>query len=201
MSPTTRRAFVAASALALAGCSGDSDGTTDTPVGTTTPTETDNPAISAVQQQGDLGLTSSAFADGEAIPDRYSRDGENINPPLSVENAPSEAATLTLIVDDPDAVEVAGEVFLHWLVWNSPAETTDIPAGWEPGDAVVGPNDFGNRRYDGPAPPDSEHTYRFKLYALDTSLALPASAEKTTVGEAMQDHVLAQTQLTGTYAP
>ncbi len=118
-----------------------------------------------------------------------------------IANVPEETATLAFIVDDPDAVAVAGEVFLHWLVWNIPANTTDIPADWDPAEAVVGENNFGNRRYDGPAPPDGEHSYRFKCYALDRALELPETASKRGVGEAMRGHVLAQTQLTGTYAP
>ena len=66
---------------------------------------------------------------------------------------------------------------------------------------VVGANDFGNRRYDGPAPPDGEHVYRFKLYALDSALDVADSAGKREVGAAMDGHVLARTQLTGTFAP
>jgi Raf kinase inhibitor-like YbhB/YbcL family protein len=79
--------------------------------------------------------------------------------------------------------------------------TTRSPAGWEPTEAVEGTNDFGNRGYGGPDPPDEPHTYRFKLYALDTTLGLAKSAGKPTVGKAMQGHRLSQTQLTGTYAP
>jgi len=96
---------------------------------------------------------------------------------------------------------VAGEVFDHWLVWNIAANRTEIPADWNASEAVVGENDFGNRRYDGPAPPDGEHTYRFKLFALDTTLDLPETASKREVGSAMDGHVLARTQLTGTFAP
>jgi Raf kinase inhibitor-like YbhB/YbcL family protein len=190
----TRRTVLGAAAVALAGCSGEERTTA-------TPTPGDNPAVGDVQQRGDLRLMSEAFENSGPIPDRYSRDGENLNPPLSVANVPDGAATLALVVDDPDAVAVAGEVFLHWLVWNIPASTTDIPADWTPGEAVVGPNDFGNRRYDGPAPPDGEHTYRFKCFALDRALELPGMANKRDVGTAMDGHVLAQTQLTGTYAP
>lgn len=200
--PTSRRAFVTAAALALAGCSSEgSESPPATTGGTVTPTATENPAIGDVQQRGDITLTSNAFADGAAIPARHSRDGQNVNPPLSIENVPGGAETLTLVVDDPDAVAVAGSVFLHWLVWNVPATRTIIPTDWEPDAAVVGANDFGNRRYDGPDPPDGEHSYRFKLYALDTALDLPASASKREVGAAMAGHILAQTQLTGTFAP
>jgi len=88
---------------------------------------------------------------------------------------------MTLIVDDPDAVEPAGEVWLHWLVWNLPPSRTEVPEDWEPTEAVEGVNDFGDRGYGGPAPSDGTHTYRFKLYALDRTLDLPESAGKRRV--------------------
>ncbi|MFC7132194.1 MULTISPECIES: YbhB/YbcL family Raf kinase inhibitor-like protein [Salinibaculum] len=150
---------------------------------------------------GDLALTSPAFADGGPIPVKYGASAENVNPPLSIANVPSGAESLVLVVDDPDAVEPAGKVWLHWLVWNVPASRTEIPEDWNPESAVEGTNDSGSRGYSGPAPPDGTHTYRFKLYALDTTLDLPQSASKADVGAAMQGHVLGQTQLTGTYSP
>ena len=192
----TRRTVLAGLVAAIAGGGGEQGATT----ATSTPPMS-NPAIGDVQQRGDLRLTSTAFDNGGRIPDRYGRDGENVNPPLSVGMVPDEATTLALIVDDPDAVPVGGEVFLHWLVWNVPASRTDIPAGWTPGTATVGENDFGNRRYDGPAPPDREHTYRFKCYALRSALNVPAAASKEEVGAAMRTEVLSQTQLTGRFAP
>lgn len=169
----------------------------------TTEAESDaeNPAVGDVEQVGDMELGSPAFEDGETIPEKYARDGENVNPPLQLRNVPTEAESLTIIVDDPDAVEPAGKVWLHWLVWNVPPSQMEIPADWEPTEAVQGENDFGNRGYDGPAPPDAEHTYRFKAYALDATLSVESDASKRAVGEAMQGSVLSQTQLTGTFAP
>ncbi len=76
-----------------------------------------------------------------------------------------------------------------------------IPAGWNPADAVEGTNDFGNADYGGPAPPETTHTYRFKCFALETTLDLSASATIESVGTAMEGNVFAQTQLTGTYSP
>lgn len=196
----TRRTALTAVAATLAGCAGGGDDTpTPTPAPASTPSG--NPAVGDVTQMGDLRLTSPAFEDGGPIPREHGYEAENTNPPLSVESVPSGAESLTLVVDDPDAVEPAGEVWLHWLVWNIPPDRTEIPAGWEPTAAVTGINDFGNRGYDGPAPPDGEHTYRFKLYALDSTLDLPESATKREVGEAMQGGRLAQTSLEGTYAP
>jgi hypothetical protein len=192
---TARRSVLVALAAGLAGCRGlGGGGSSPTPA-------PDNPAIGDVEQRGDLRLTSPAFDDGGQIPEEYGRDARDVNPPLSIAGVPSGAETLTLIVDDPDAVEPAGKVWLHWLVWNVPADRTEIPEGWEPSAAVEGRNDFGERGYGGPDPPDGRHTYRFKLYALDATLDLQASASKRGVGEAMEGSVLAATGLSGTYAP
>lgn len=191
----SRRTVLAAAATTLAGCA---SGTEETP----TPTEEpENPALGDLEQVGGLQLTSPAFEDGGTIPEVYGRDAENVNPPLAVESVPGGAESLTLILDDPDAVDPAGKVWLHWLVWNVPPSRTEISEGWEPTAAVEGLNDFGERGYGGPDPPDGEHTYRFKLYALDATLHVAESAGKRDVGQAMQDNRLAQTQLTGTYAP
>lgn len=199
----SRRAALAAAAAALAGCAGGSDGTgtgtTVEPDGTST--GTDVPVLGAVEERGGLRLSSPAFADGGAIPDRFARDGANVNPPLVAEDVPEDAASLTVVVDDPDAVGPAGEVWLHWLVWDVPPGRTEIPADWSPEAAVVGENDFGNRRYDGPDPPDGTHTYRFKCFATDRALDLPPSATDREVGAAMAGTVLAAAELSGTYGP
>lgn len=195
MRHTSRRTLLATVATALAGCRGGSD---ETP--TATPQSgSNNPALGDLEQVGELGLASPAFEDGGTIPQKYGRGEENVNPPLAIENVPDGAESLTLILDDPDAVEPAGTVWLHWLVWNIPPSRAEIPEGWEPTGAVEGSNDFGERGYGGPDPPDGEHTYRFKLYALDATLDLTESADKRDVGRAMQDSRLAQTQLAGTY--
>ena len=147
---------------------------------------------------GDLRLTSSAFEAGATIPGRYGRNEENVNPALAIDGVPPDARSLALVVDDPDA---PGGTFTHWLVWNVPPDVDGIPEGWTPPEAVEeGENDFGTVGYGGPAPP-SEHTYRFKLFALDTTLDLPGDADAAALGEAMDGHVLARTQLTGTYTP
>lgn len=212
---STRRRLLAAAgsgvAALAAGCSGlewyggDSAGTEPEPTTATgetgNETTTGNPVVGDAAQAGDLALSSSAFDGGQPIPQQYGRDESDVNPPLSISGVPDGAETLALVVDDPDAVEPAGEVWLHWLVWNVPATRTEIPEDWTPERATEGVNDFGERGYGGPAPPDGEHTYRFKLYALDASLEVPADASKRDVGDAMRDHVLASTQLVGTYAP
>ncbi|WP_265112512.1 YbhB/YbcL family Raf kinase inhibitor-like protein [Halosolutus halophilus] len=148
---------------------------------------------------GDLALTSPAFDDGDRIPDRYGYEAENVNPPLSIENVPDDAESLALIVDDPDAVDAAGQVWTHWLVWNVPPDTTTIPEDWEAEDAAEGTNDFGEVGYGGPNPPDAEHRYRFKLFALETTLDLSSETDADDLAEAMDGHVVAATQLDGAY--
>jgi len=150
-----------------------------------------------------LTLSSPAFADGERIPEKYGYTAANVNPPLVVEGVPDGAESLALIVDDPDAVEPAGKVWDHWLVWNIDPGVGELPEGWNPGDAgaVEGQNDYGEHGYGGPNPPDREHTYRFRLYALDTSLDLGRAATKDDLENAMAGHVLDRDLLEGAYAP
>jgi len=147
-------------------------------------------------------LSSPAFDDGERIPEKHGHDAADVSPPLTVSGVPDEATSLALVMDDPDAVEPAGTIWDHWVVWNVPPDAT-LPEGWDPeaDGASEGTNDFGERGYGGPAPPDREHTYRFRLFALDTALDLPASADKEDLKVAMSGHVLDEAKLTGTYAP
>jgi hypothetical protein len=148
-----------------------------------------------------LTLTSPAFADGEAIPRRYGYTERNVNPPLTIGGVPDEASSLALVVDDPDAVEPAGRVWDHWVVWNIPPETREIPEAWDAADVVEGQNDYGERGYGGPNPPDREHTYRFRLYALDTVLSLDPGATTDELQQAMEGSLLEEAVLEGTYAP
>ncbi len=201
-----RRTVVVGAGTLTLGCVGDppeeGDGSdddsesdaTDDPSG-----ETDGPATGEVEQMGDLTLTSPAFDDGERIPERYGYTADNVNPPLEIRDVSEAAASLALVVDDPDAVEPAGKVWDHWVVWNVPPETTTIPEGWEPSEAVEGTNDYGEIGYGGPNPPDREHRYRFKLFALDTTLDLPPETDADRLSAAMEGSVIEQTQLDGTY--
>ena len=150
---------------------------------------------------GNLKLTSSAFSDGGEIPRECGYKHGNEEPPLSSSGIPEGTKSLALIMDDPDAMEPAGKVWVHWVVWDilnadGPLVTKRI--------CKLGTTDFGKVGYGGPAPPDKRHTYVFKLYALD-SLPLVTSfgkdTEKTDLEKAMEGHIIEQTQLTGTYAP
>lgn len=161
------------------------------------PTQVDGPA----EQRGDLELTSSAFEDGQQMPDSVGYANDNESPPLAIAGVPDDAESLVLIMDDPDAEPVVGHVWDHWLVWDIDPATTELPAGWDGGGATVGYNDYPEAAYGGPAPPEGSHTYHFKLYALDAQLGLPAEARKARVGSeiALGAEILASTQLRGTY--
>jgi Raf kinase inhibitor-like YbhB/YbcL family protein len=141
-----------------------------------------------------LNITSSAFNEGGRIPIKYTCDGDNVNPPLTIEGVPPETKSLVLIVDDPDA---PGGTWDHWVVWDIPP-ITEILENSVPG--TQGMNDSKRQRYSGPCPPPGTHRYFFKVYALDTTLGLDTSSTKTDVEEAMKGHILAQGQLIGLYS-
>jgi Raf kinase inhibitor-like YbhB/YbcL family protein len=148
---------------------------------------------------GQLTLTSPAFRDGEPIPDEYGYTERNVNPPLRVSGIPVETETLALIVDDPDAIDPAGKIWDHWVLWNIPGTRTEIPPGWDAATAVEGVNDYGERSYGGPNPPDGEHTYRFVLYAIDDRLSLPTDSDADALRSATGDRVLDEARLEGTF--
>jgi len=157
----------------------------------------------------DLKLTSSAFSDGNPIPRECGYKNGNKEPPLAISGIPAEAKSLTLIMDDPDAMEAVGKVWVHWVVWNIIPDRVQIDGGditpmynsAIAAECELGMTDFGDVYYGGPAPPDKTHTYVFKLYALDTELDLPQNSTKADVEKAMEGHILEQTILEGTYAP
>jgi Raf kinase inhibitor-like YbhB/YbcL family protein len=149
---------------------------------------------------GNLKLTSSAFSDGGEIPRECGYKHGNEEPPLSSSGIPEGTKSLALIMDDPDAMEPAGKVWVHWVAWNIEPTTTELENLTTEG-MTEGMTDFGKAGYGGPAPPDKRHTYVFKLYALDTKLDLPDKSTKADVEKAMEGHIIEQTQLTGTYAP
>lgn len=148
-----------------------------------------------------MKLSSPAFSDGEPIPEDYGLTERNVNPPLKIEDVPEDAESLVLLMDDPDAVEPAGKVWDHWTVWNIDPDTTEIPENSVPSGGVEGMTDFSEKGYGGPNPPDKEHTYRFRLFALHEKLDLPDSSTKDDVEKAMEGKKLAEAQLTGTYTP
>jgi len=142
-----------------------------------------------------MKISSTAFTEGGSIPGKYTCDGANTSPPLAFAEIPSGAKSLALVVDDPDAPK---GTFDHWVVWNIPASTTSVGEGQAP-QGVAGKTGFGKPGYGGPCPPNGEHRYFFKLYALDAMLNLPASSTKGDLEKAMQGHTLGQAQLMGKY--
>ena len=145
---------------------------------------------------GNLQLTTPAFSDGDEIPLECGYKNGNEVPPLAINGIPEGTKSLTLIMDDPDAMGAVGKVWVHWIVWNiDPTATESLQ------DATEGMTDFGEVGYGGPAPPDKRHTYVFKLYALDCELDLPNESTKTDLEKAMEGHIIEQATLTGTYAP
>jgi Raf kinase inhibitor-like YbhB/YbcL family protein len=144
-----------------------------------------------------MKLTTKAFSELRPIPERFTADGENVNPPLAIRGVPRAAKTLVLIVDDPDAPM---GTWNHWLVWNISPGTTVIKEDSVPRGAVVGQNDSGTAKYVGPSPPRGTHRYSFRLYALDQKLNLPPGADRDALDQALQGHVIAKAELLGRYA-
>ena len=147
-----------------------------------------------------MELASAAFEQNGRIPSKYTCDGENINPPLNFGEVPQAAKSLVLIVDDPDVpkhVRPDG-LWVHWLVWNMPPATRTVAENSVP-QGVEGTTSFGKPGYGGPCPPDREHRYFFKLYALDILLDLPPTANRENLEEAMKDHTLMHCELIGLY--
>lgn len=143
-----------------------------------------------------MNLQSPAFQNQASIPALYTCDDQDVNPPLQISEVPSEAKSLVLIVDDPDAPR--GD-WVHWLLWNIDPATAEILENSVPTGAVQGLTDFGNNEWGGPCPPSGTHRYFFKLYVLDTILDISASNKKTDLEAAMKNHILEQTQLIGLY--
>ena len=153
--------------------------------------------IASIAAEGaTMKITSSAFQEGGNIPSKFTCDGSDTSPPLRITGVPSEAKSLVLIADDPDA---PGGLFTHWLIWNIPPQTNSISEGSAP-KGVHGTNDFGKPGYKGPCPPPGTHRYSFKIYALDRELDLRAGAKRSQLDAAMKGHVIAQGELLGRYA-
>ena len=146
-------------------------------------------------------LSSPVFAQGAAIPAQFTCDGADKSPPLTWTGAPAGVQSFALIMDDPDAPI---GTWVHWVIFNIPASTTDLPATIGPDPtledgSIQGLNSWRRVGYGGPCPPRGQHRYFFKLYALDTMLALRSSATKTDLLRAMEGHILAQAELMGVY--
>ena len=149
-----------------------------------------------------MQITSSAFREGEAIPRKYTCDGEDVSPPLSWSGASEGTESIALISDDPDAPM---GTWVHWVIYDLPAGVTSLPEGVESVErpqvgGIHGITDFRRLGYGGPCPPSGTHRYFFKLFALDNVMDLPASATKKKLLQAMKGHILAEAQIMGTYS-
>lgn len=141
-----------------------------------------------------MKISSPAFQHNQTIPSKFTCEGEDTNPALTISDVPPEAKSLALIVDDPDA---PGKTWVHWVVYNIPRTVREIKEKSVPG--KQGLNDFGRMNYGGPCPPSGEHRYFFKLYALDTELNFSEGISKNRLEEAMKGHILSQAELVGLY--
>ncbi len=146
-------------------------------------------------------LESEAFDNGGVIPRKYGYKNGNQSPPLKISGVPENTLSLALIMDDPDAIGVAGKVWVHWVLWNIKPNVVELKENSIPSDCLEGETDFGEISYGGPAPPDKEHTYIFKLYALDQKLGADKGSTKKQIEEAMKNHIIAETRLEGKYSP
>jgi Raf kinase inhibitor-like YbhB/YbcL family protein len=145
-------------------------------------------------------ITSSAFRTNGSIPRQYTCEGADSPPPLAWTGIPENTRSLALIVDDPDAPDPKApeRTYVHWVLYNLRPVPTVLGPELPPG-ALEGTNDWNRTGYGGPCPPIGRHRYFFKLYALDTILADLSAPTKGQLEEAMEGHIIARTDLIGTY--
>lgn len=150
-------------------------------------------------------ITSPAFFHTKEIPSEYTCDGLDVSPPLEWSGVPANAASLVLIVEDPDAPDPAAPkmTWVHWVLYNLPPGTTGLEQGIAnhdlPSGAMGGTNNWKLTGYGGPCPPIGRHRYFFKLYALDTVLPDLGEPTREQLGKAMAGHVVSKAELIGTY--
>lgn len=146
--------------------------------------------------KGTMEITSTAFTDGTPIPKDYTCDSDDRRPPLTIGKVPPGTRSLALIVSDPDAPM---GTWIHYTLWNLPADLPFISEVGLPPGSVEGQTSSGKNGYHGPCPPSGTHRYYFTLYALDTVLNLPVTADANELKHAMDQHILDTATLMGTY--
>ena len=176
---------------------------TQLPAESATSTIPTDPAVKSSGSTGtpsttELSLRSSAISNNGNIPVKYTCDGGDVSPPLKISGVPSGAKSLALLMDDPDAIGVAGKIWDHWVVFNIDPSTKEIGENQRIG--TLGSTSSGTNRYEGPCPPE-KHSYSFRLYILGKTLDLQGGATKAQVESAIQGNILAQTELIGKYEP
>lgn len=152
--------------------------------------------LSTVQLKGGQMKITSVFENNGQIPSKYTCDGQDLAPELTISDVPAAAKELVLIVDDPDAPI---GTFVHWVLYNIPANTTKIDEKNLPTGTKQGFSDFRRNGWGGPCPPNGEHRYFFKLYAIDKTLDMPEGASKSKIENAIKGHIIEQAQLIGLY--
>jgi Raf kinase inhibitor-like YbhB/YbcL family protein len=159
-------------------------------------------AHGVLAESAKLTVSSSAFEQSQPIPVKHTCQGDDVSPPLKWDGAPANTKSFALICDDPDA---PGGTWVHWVIYNLPPGASSLAENTAksetlPNGAAQGRNSFQNIGYGGPCPPGGKaHRYFFKVYALDTVLALEGHPDKEKLLAAMKGHILAQGQLMGTY--
>ncbi|MBI4231865.1 YbhB/YbcL family Raf kinase inhibitor-like protein [Candidatus Peregrinibacteria bacterium] len=154
-------------------------------------------ACSGQSNSVNMKILSADFENEGTIPAKYTCDGDDVSPPLTLAEVPEDAESLVIISDDPDAP--AG-TWVHWLMWNINPATTEFPANSVPTDAVEGTNSFKNIGYGGPCPPSGVHRYYFRVYALDTVLDLPEGSTREALDQAMEGHIIDRGELMAKYS-
>lgn len=147
-------------------------------------------------KEGNMKITT-VFADGGQIPAKYTCDGDDSAPVLNISDVPDNAKNLALIVDDPDAPM---KTWVHWVLYNIPADTKVIDNSNLPAWIKAGKTDFGRTGWGGPCPPSGVHRYYFKLYALDKAFDLPSGLTKEQLKMEIKDHIIEKAQVMGTYS-
>ena len=139
---------------------------------------------------------TTVFEHNGIIPSVYTCDGEDLAPVLNISDVPEKTKELAIIVDDPDAPV---GTWVHWVLYNIPAETTKIDNKNLLPEIKQGMTDFGRIGWGGPCPPNGEHRYFFKLYALDVKLDLSSGVTKKELEKAMQEHIIEKSEIIGLY--
>ena len=146
-----------------------------------------------------MKLASSAFADGAAIPRRFTCDDENFSPPLTWSGAPAGTRSFVLLCDDPDAP--AG-TWHHWAAYDIPSTTSELAEDATNATIREAVNDFHKTGYGGPCPPHGHgpHRYRFRLLALSTDhVRAKVNASCRDIEREARKFALAEAVLVGRY--
>lgn len=144
-----------------------------------------------------MRITSPAFENNGILPKKYSCDGDEISPPLEISQVPSQAQSLVLIVEDPDA---PSGLFTHWIIWNIEPDIEKIEEGRLPKGGIAGKNSIGDETFVSPCPPSGTHRYYFRLFALDTVLELPKGSTRDELEFTIKNHIIDKSDLLAKYS-